>query len=66
MVSMGAEAERAAVRKPIQFRSYDEQERLELTPPLDLRLRYERLSREFRLIPSASWCPPAPRPWSSS
>ena len=50
--ALGAEAERAAAgREPLQFRSYDEQERLELTPPLDLRRRYERLSREFRPDP---------------
>ena len=51
-MALGAEAERAAAgHEPIQFRSYDDQERLELTPPLDLRRRYERLSREFRPDP---------------
>jgi ERCC4-related helicase len=50
--ALGAEAERAASgREPIQFRTYDEQERLELTPPLDLKRRYETLPREFRPDP---------------
>jgi hypothetical protein len=47
--ALGAEAERAAAAsEPFQFRSYDEQERLELTPPPDLQRRYKRLPREFR------------------
>jgi hypothetical protein len=50
--ALGAEAERAAAgREPIQFRTYDEQERLELTPPQDLQRRYARLPREFRPDP---------------
>jgi hypothetical protein len=50
--ALGAAAERAAAgREPIQFRTYDDQERLELTPPLDLQRRYARLPREFRPDP---------------
>jgi superfamily II DNA or RNA helicase len=46
--ALGALAERDVNREPIQFRSYDEQERLEITPPADLLRRYERLPREVR------------------
>jgi len=46
--ALGAVAEREVNREPIQFRAYEEQERLEITPPADLRRRYERLPREFR------------------
>ena len=46
--ALGAAAEREVNREPIQFRTYDEQERLEITPPADLLRRYERLPREVR------------------
>ncbi|MFN6134143.1 MAG: SNF2-related protein [Synechococcaceae cyanobacterium] len=46
--ALGAVAERQVNREPIQFRTYDEQERLEITPPADLLRRYERLPREVR------------------
>jgi hypothetical protein len=46
--ALGAVAEREVNREPIQFRTYDEQERLEITPPADLLRRYERLPREVR------------------
>jgi superfamily II DNA or RNA helicase len=47
--ALDAEVKRAAEREPpIQLRSYDEQERLELTPPEDLQRRLARLPREFR------------------
>ena len=46
--ALGAAAEREVDRDPIQFRRYDEQERLEITPPADLLRRYERLPRELR------------------
>jgi hypothetical protein len=46
--ALGAAAEREVDRDPIQFRRYDEQERLEITPPADLMRRYERLPRELR------------------
>jgi hypothetical protein len=46
--ALGAVAERDVNREPIQFRRYDEQERLEITPPADLLRRYQRLPREFR------------------
>jgi hypothetical protein len=46
--ALGAVAEREVDREPIQYRRYDEQERLEITPPTDLLRRYERLPREFR------------------
>ena len=41
-------AEKEKNHEPIQFRTYDEQERLEITPPADLLRRYERLPREVR------------------
>ena len=46
--ALGAVAERDVNRDPIQMRRYDEQERLEITPPADLLRRYQRLPREFR------------------
>ena len=46
--ALGAVAEREVNREPIQFRAYEEQERLEITPPADLVRRYKRLPREFR------------------
>jgi ERCC4-related helicase len=46
--ALGAVAEREVNREPIQFRAYEEQERLEITPPADLLRRYKRLPREFR------------------
>ncbi len=46
--ALGAVAERGVTREPIQFRTDDEQERLEITPPADLLRRYERLPREVR------------------
>ena len=46
--ALDAMAEKAASTEPIQFKAYDEQERLELTPPADLLRRYERLPRECR------------------
>ena len=46
--ALGAAAEREVDRDPIQFRRYDEQERLEITPSADLLRRYERLPRELR------------------
>jgi hypothetical protein len=46
--ALGAVAERDVNREPIQMRRYDEQERLEITPPADLLRRYQRLPKEFR------------------
>jgi ERCC4-related helicase len=46
--ALGAVAESVVNREPIQFRRYDEQERLEITPPADLLRRYQRLPKEFR------------------
>jgi len=46
--ALGAVAEREVNREPIQFRAYEEPERLEITPPADLLRRYKRLPREFR------------------
>jgi superfamily II DNA or RNA helicase len=46
--ALGAVAEREVNQEPIQFRTYDDQERLEITPPADLLRRYERLPRDIR------------------